>query len=274
VAAGLVPAAIGSDTGGSIRIPASLCGIVGFKPTFGHILLDGIAALGPTFDTLGPLTRNVADARLLYSVMAGLPVTESQPGRLLRVGTPEFAKLEPCDPDILANYRRSLERLRTTGHTLVPMAFPEALTEYQALCGSIVAHEAYGQHRADVEDPATPLDPYVRQRVLSGRDIDAKQYAALQAQRRACVAGFKAAFADFDAIALPGTPLPAISVTDIDETTIPMSRFTRASNLLELCAISLPNDSTAAGLPTGLQMAMIGGGDTALLDFAGSIATA
>jgi aspartyl-tRNA(Asn)/glutamyl-tRNA(Gln) amidotransferase subunit A len=274
VAAGLVPAAIGSDTGGSIRIPASLCGIVGFKPTYGHITLDGIAALGPTFDTLGPITRNVADARLLYSVMAQLPVAESQPRRALRIGTPEPDQLEPCDPDIRANYRRSLERVRALGHTLVPMSFPEALTEYQALCGNIVAYEAYLQHRVVVEDPATPLDPYVRQRVLSGRDIDAKQYAAMQAKRRACVAGFKAAFADFDAIALPGTPLPALPVADIDETQIPMSRYTRAANLLELCAISLPNGSTAAGLPTGLQLAMIGGGDAALLDFAESIAAA
>ncbi len=274
VAAGLVPAAIGSDTGGSIRIPASLCGIVGFKPTFGRIPLDGIAALGPTFDTLGPITRNVADARLLYSVMAQLPVAESQLRRGLRVGTPKPTQLEPCEPEILANYRRSLDRLRALGHTLVPMAFPEALTTYQTLCGSIVAYEAYGQHRAIAEDPATPLDPHVRHRVLAGRAIDAKQYAALQAQRRACVAGFKAAFADFDAIALPGTPLPAIPVADIDETQIPMSRYTRAANLLELCAISLPNGSTAARLPTGLQLAMIGGGDAALLDFAESIAAA
>ena len=271
VAAGLVPAAIGSDTGGSIRIPASLCGIVGFKPPFGRIPLDGIAALGPTFDTLGPITRNAADARLLYCVMAGLPVVESPPCRLLRVGTPEPAQLESCDPDILANYRRSLDRVRAMGHTLVPMAFPEALTEYQALCGSIVAYEAYRQHRAVVEDPATPIDPHVRQRVLSGRDIDAKQYDALQVRRRTSIAEFKAAFAQFDAIALPGTPLPAIPVANIDETTIPMSRYTRAANLLELCAISLPNGSTTAGLPTGFQPLMIGGGDADLLAFAQQI---
>jgi aspartyl-tRNA(Asn)/glutamyl-tRNA(Gln) amidotransferase subunit A len=254
------------------RIPASLCGIVGFKPTFGRIPLDGIAALGPTFDTLGPITRNVADARLLYRVMAELDVVERQARRPLRVGTPEPDQLEPCDPDILANYRRSLDRVRAMGHTLVPMAFPEALTEYQALCGSIVAHEAYRQHRAVAEDPATPLDPHVRQRVLFGRDIDTKRYAELQAQRRTSVADFKTVFANVDAIALPGTPLPAIPVAEVDETTIPMSRYTRAANVLGLCAISLPNGSTAAGLPSGLQLVMIGDGDAALLDFAEDIA--
>jgi aspartyl-tRNA(Asn)/glutamyl-tRNA(Gln) amidotransferase subunit A len=158
------------------------------------------------------------------------------------------------------------------GHTLVPMAFPEALTEYQALCGSIVAHEAYRQHRAVAEDPATPLDPHVRQRVLFGRDIDTKRYAELQAQRRTSVADFKTVFANVDAIALPGTPLPAIPVAEVDETTIPMSRYTRAANVLGLCAISLPNGSTAAGLPSGLQLVMIGDGDAALLDFAEDIA--
>jgi aspartyl-tRNA(Asn)/glutamyl-tRNA(Gln) amidotransferase subunit A len=272
VAARLVPAAIGSDTGGSIRIPASLCGVVGFKPTFRRIPLGGIAALSPTFDTLGPITRNVADARLLYRVMAGLPAVESLHPRSLRVGTPEAAQLEPCDPDILANYRRSLDRLRAMGHTLVPMAFPEALTEYQSVCGSIAAYEAYRQHRAHVEDPATPLDPHVRQRLASGRNIGAQRYEALQARRRAAVAEFNAAFEGFDAIALPGTPLPAIPVADIDEATIPMSRYTRVVNLLELCAISLPNGSTATGLPTGFQLIMIGDGDAALLEFAEQIA--
>jgi aspartyl-tRNA(Asn)/glutamyl-tRNA(Gln) amidotransferase subunit A len=272
VAAGLVPAAIGSDTGGSIRIPASLCGLVGFKPSFGRIPLDGIAPLGPTFDTLGPIARDVADARLLFGVMAASPVGETRPFRKLRLGVPDFAQLDPCDPDILASFRRSLDRLDAMGHALVPMAFPEALTAYQAQCGDVVAHKAYRQHRAVVEDARTPLDPHVRRRVLAGRDIDARRYAELQTRRRDSVAAFEAAFARFDVVVLPSTPLPAIPVAEVDEATVPMSRYTRAANWLALCALSLPNGATASGLPTGLQALARAGDDATLLDFAAHIA--
>jgi aspartyl-tRNA(Asn)/glutamyl-tRNA(Gln) amidotransferase subunit A len=269
VAAGLVPAAIGSDTGGSIRIPASLCGVVGFKPTYGRIPLEGIAALSPTFDTLGPITRDVADARLLYAVMAGLPITdERKPFRPLRVGTPEPALLDPCDSDVLDNYHASLDRLRAMGHTLVPMNLSDALTEYQMLSGSIIAHDAYRQHRAVVEKTSTPLDPHVRTRILAGRDVGEARYADLQARRRAAVAAFKAEGTRFDVAVLPSTPLPAIPVADVDETTITMSRYTRIGNWLELCAISLPNGSTASGLPTGVQPIALGGADAHVLDFA------
>jgi aspartyl-tRNA(Asn)/glutamyl-tRNA(Gln) amidotransferase subunit A len=268
VASGLVPAAIGSDTGGSLRIPGSLCGIVGFKPSFGRISLDGIAPLGPTFDTLGPLACDVADARRLFAVMAGLPVAGAGPFRPLRVGVPASEQLEPCDPEILTNYRQSLDRLRAMGHVLVPMAFADPPSEQQKLSGAIIAYEAYRQHRAVVENPNTPLDPHVRERLLAGRDIDARRYDELQATRREAVAAFKSAFERFDVVALPSTPLPAIPVAEVDEKTIPMSRYTRIANWLDLCAISVPNGVATGGLPTGLQLMAPSGSDFALLDFA------
>jgi aspartyl-tRNA(Asn)/glutamyl-tRNA(Gln) amidotransferase subunit A len=268
VAAGLVPAAVGSDTGGSLRIPGSLCGIVGFKPSFGVIPLDGIAPLGPSFDTLGPLARDIADARLLFSVMAGVPVAAPAPVRSLRVGVPHSAQLEPCDPDILRNFERSVEALRAMGHDIVLMSFPKALTEYQALCGGMVSYDAYRQHKSIVEDAATPLDPHVRQRVLAGRDIGERRYAELIGQRRVDIAAFKAEFGHLDIVVLPSTPLPAIPVADVDETTLPMSRYTRAANWLDLCALSLPNGFTSSGLPTGLQAMSWPGADAKLLDCA------
>jgi aspartyl-tRNA(Asn)/glutamyl-tRNA(Gln) amidotransferase subunit A len=268
VAAGLVPVAIGSDTGGSIRIPASLCGIVGFKPSHGRISLEGIAALSPTFDTLGPLTRDVADARLLYSVMSGLPVSNSSTGRPLHIGVPTSDELAPCDPDIGENFERSVQSLRRAGHTVEIITLPKALTEYQALNGKIVAYDAYRQHKALAEDAATELDPHVRQRVLTGRDVDDAQYAALSEERTAAVAAFRSDFARFDIIAMPSTPLPAIPVSAVDESTIPMSRYTRVGNCLDLCGLSIPNGVTSAGLPTGLQLMSRSGKDAELLDFA------
>lgn len=268
VSAGLVPAAIGSDTGGSIRIPASLCGVVGFKPSFGHIPLEGIAALSPAFDTLGPITRNVADARLLFSVMAGIPEPEAGSRGPLRVGVPAREQLVPGDPDVLENFERSIDALRSAGHEIEIFSFPKAMTEYQALNGSIVAFDAYQQHKALAEDPASLLDPYVRQRVLYGRDIDEARYAALRQERAVLIAEFASVFGRFDIMALPGTPLPAIPVSQVDESTIPMSRYTRVGNCLDLCGLSLPNGVTRTGLPTGLQLMSWSGADAKLLDFA------
>lgn len=268
VAAGLVPAAIGSDTGGSIRIPASLCGVVGFKPSFGRISLEGIAPLGPTFDTLGPITRSVEDARLLFSVMAGLPGPEATTAKRLRIGMPTIEQLTPCDPDILTNFERSIGALHSAGHRVDVVSFPKAMTEYQAITGKIMARDAYRQHRAHAEDTSTPLDPYVRQRVLAGRDIDEAQYASLLRDCAAAIAEFRSAYAHFDIIALPSTPLPAVPVDAVDESTIPMSRFTRAGNCLDLCGISLPNGVTSTGLPTGLQLMSWSGEDAKLLDCA------
>ncbi len=268
VAAGLVPAAIGSDTGGSIRIPASLCGIVGFKPSFGSISLEGIAPLSSTFDTLGPITRKVTDARLLFSVMAGLPVPEKQTGQSFQVGVPASDQLAPCDPEVLANFERSIESLRSAGHKVEIFEFPRTMTAYQALTGSIMARDAYSQHKALAEDPTTTLDPFVRQRVLAGRDIDDAQYAALLRDRAAAIAEFRSRYARFDIIALPSTPLPAIPVSTVDESTIPMSRYTRAGNCLDLCGLSIPNGVTSTGLPTGLQLMSWSDADAKLLDFA------
>lgn len=272
VAARMVPAAIGSDTGGSIRIPASLCGVIGFKPSFGAIPLDGIAPLGPAFDTLGPITRNVGDARLLFCVMAGLPLRVKATGRPLHVGVPARDQLLPCDPDVLSNFERSIGSLRSAGHEVEIFSFPRALTAYQALNGKIVAHDAYRQHKALAEDPATPLDPHVRQRVLAGRDIDERHYALLLLERDEAIAEFNAGYRRFDIIALPGTPLPTVPVNAVDETTIPMSLYTRAANCLDLCGISIPNGVTSTGLPTGLQLMSWRGADAKLLDFAEQVA--
>ncbi len=127
---------------------------------------------------------------------------------------------------------------------------------------------AYGQHKALAEDPATPLDPHVRQRVLAGCDIDDAQYAALLQDRAAAIAEFTSRYNHFDIIALPSTPLPAIPVNTVDESTIPMSLYTRAGNYLDLCGLSIPNGVTSTGLPTGLQLMSWSGADAKLLDFA------
>lgn len=268
VAAGLAPAAIGSDTGGSIRIPASLCGIVGFKPSFGLIPTDGIAPLGPSFDTLGPITKTVADARLLVSVLGNRSVTPALLDKPLRIGIPPVEQIQPCDPDILANFNHSVKALRAKGHSLEIVAMPLALSEYQELNGRIVAYEAYRYHRAVVEDSSSPIDPFVRQRVLAGREIDNIEYAGLKDRLRNAIADFRGQLGHLDIIAFPSTPLPAIPVSEVDDTVIPMSRYTRLGNCLDLSGISIPNGATRSGLPTGLQLMSWAGQDALVLAIA------
>jgi len=268
VAADLAPAAIGSDTGGSIRIPASLCGLVGFKPSFGLVPLDGIAPLSPTFDTLGPITKTVGDARLLFSALSGRPIAPPTFARPLRIGVPAFEQLQPCDPDILGAFTLSLEVLRARGHSVETMTLPRELSAYQAIISEIVAYEAYQHHKTVVEDSHTPLDPFVRQRVLAGRAIDDVRYTALKEDLRHAIAEFRHCLSHFDMFATPGTPLPAIPVSDVDDTAIPMSRYTRLGNCIGLCGISIPNGHTTDGLPSGLQLMSWSGHDAPLLALA------
>jgi aspartyl-tRNA(Asn)/glutamyl-tRNA(Gln) amidotransferase subunit A len=265
VAAGLAPAAIGSDTGGSIRIPASLCGLVGFKPSFGIVPLEGIAPLSPSFDTLGSITRTVADARLLFSVLGDRPVAASTITRPMRIGVPAFEQLHPCDPGILAAFVRSLDAFRARGHSVETFTLPMELTAYQALNGRIVAHEAYQHHKPVVEDENAPLDPFVRQRVLAGRAIDAVEYNAVREALRRAIEEFRHQLGHFDMFATPSTPLPAVPLSDVDDEAIPMSFYTRLGNCIDLCGISLPNGTTAGGLPSGLQLMSWSGQDAQLL---------
>jgi aspartyl-tRNA(Asn)/glutamyl-tRNA(Gln) amidotransferase subunit A len=266
VAAGLVPVAIGSDTGGSIRIPSALCGIVGFKPTVGTISTAGVAPLSPTFDTIGPLVNSVQDARLMFAALTGAEVPiPSKPAAQMRMGIVEPDQLEPLDPLVAKEFQSAIERLRATTEHAEVVRMPLALTEYQRLTGEIMAFEAYQTLRRIVEDASTPVDPFVRQRALAGRDIDQARYQAALDERQQAIRSFRPILDSFDVIVLPTTPLPPISVDTVDEAVFPMSRFTRIANYLDLCGLSIPLPSRDGELPVGLQVLAGTGQDANLL---------
>jgi aspartyl-tRNA(Asn)/glutamyl-tRNA(Gln) amidotransferase subunit A len=270
VASAMAPWAIGTDTGGSVRLPASWCGITGLKTTVGRVSCYGILPLAPSLDTPGPMARSVEDAALLFSIMQGADpldrLTLSAPPPVdpfatlrrgvkgLRLARMPASERDGCDPEMLAAYDGALEALAREGAEIVDVKLPIAFTDATAATGRIIGSEAYRLTGALVDDPSLPIDPAVRPRIQLGRDIRAHQYLAALAERDRMKADFLAALDGVDALLTPTTQTAAIPNDAVDQNTTP-AHFTRVFNLLEMCALAVPSGFTAAGLPLSLQVA-------------------
>jgi len=269
VASGMAPWAIGTDTGGSVRLPASWCGLSGLKTTIGRVSTYGILPLAPSLDTPGPMARSVEDAALLYTVMQGSdpldprtlsapPPSDPMPAlrrgvKGLRLARMPNAERDGCTPEVLAAYDEALETLARLGAEIVDLVLPCRFDDATRATGRIIGSEAYQLVGKLVDDPALPIDPAVRPRIQLGRGISAPDYLAALADRDAMKRGFLAAFDGVDALLTPTTQMPAIPVESVDQTTTP-AHFTRFVNLLELCALSVPDGFTRTGLPLSLQI--------------------
>ena len=272
VAAGLAPAAVGSDTGGSIRIPAALCGLTGLKPTYGLISLAGVVPLAPTLDSLGPLTHNVEDAALLTAAMAGPDARDASTFQAPQV---DFAAALAGDPDIrgmrvtalaAANFPLTTERavLRALGEAIAALRERGAIVEearapfdfedVMVRNGRIIAAEAWAMHRAYIEDPALDIDPWVRKRTLGGKSLSAADYIEELAQRKRAAVLFAQWMEGRDALLTPTLPISATPLDQVDEATTPLATFTRVANYLGACALSLPAGLSGAGLPVAVQL--------------------
>jgi aspartyl-tRNA(Asn)/glutamyl-tRNA(Gln) amidotransferase subunit A len=268
VAARMAPWAIGTDTGGSVRIPAAWNGITGLKTTIGRISTFGVLPLSPTLDTPGPITRDIEDAALLLSVLQGadrrdphtLGVRDVDPMAELRRGVKglRLARLpaderDGIDAEVLAAYDRSVAALAGLGAEIVDVALPARFADLGAINGRIMSAEAYAALAALVDDNAQPLDQDVRPRVRAGAAISSHDYLVALAERERMKASFNAAIEGIDALLTPTAVTPAIPVASIDQNTTP-AMFTRWVNFLDLCAAAVPNGFTAGGLPTSLQI--------------------
>ena len=256
VAAGMAVCGVGTDTGGSVRLPAAYCGIVGLKVTEGRLPTDGILPLSHSLDTPGPLARSVADTRMMFAAMdgspdAGIMVNRGIAG--LRLGVLEEEELDVCSADMRTAYNAALETLKRLGAVLVPFQTPRSLADLTAECGRFIVAEAYAHHHAIYDREDLPLDPGGRMRMLAGRGISAVDYLSMQAARRAGMADFLNLMSDVDAVVTPTTRETAPPVAKIDEADAP-SVFTRFANWFGLCALSLPSGIAADGLPTSLQI--------------------
>ena len=259
VAARMAPWGIGTDTGGSVRIPSSWCGIVGLKTTIGRVSCEGVLPLSTTLDTPGPMARSVEDAALLYNVLSGDdPLPRMRAGvRGLRLARMPASERAGCEPQVLAAYDASLEVLAGLGATIADVKLPRGFGEMGALVGRIIGAEGYSFVGALVDDPKLPIDDDVRPRIGIGRDMSAKDYLLTLRERDRVKREFEAALADFDALLTPTTATTAPPVAAIDQSGT-AAGFTRPVNLIEWCALALPNGMSAAGLPTSLQIACRG----------------
>jgi aspartyl-tRNA(Asn)/glutamyl-tRNA(Gln) amidotransferase subunit A len=284
VAAGLCPAALGSDTGGSVRLPASFCGIVGLKTTWGLIDKSGVVPLTPMLDTIGPLTNSVADAAALFGVLAPAQ-DERRAGwtkRLDAVARGEGALISGMRIGVIANlgldlhdetarvFRETRARLQSLGAFVTEIKLPQTLRDLAAPCGELLAIDAYRLHGHFAEAEPSRLGAPVRVRMLAGRDIPAHRLMAILDDRAEKKRDFALLFEKFDALLIPTTPSPAPLVADIDETVSP-GLLTRFVNYADLAALSLPMGATPDGLPIGMQIVVAGYGEPTALEIAAAL---
>lgn len=268
VGAGLAPCAIGTDTGGSVRLPAAWCGLVGLKTTIGRISTHGVLPLASTLDTPGPMCRTVEDAALIYNAMQGPDpkdphtkgVAYEDPTPSMRRGVAglRLAKMGPreregVDTDVLAAYDASLDTLAGLGAEIVDVTLPGRFTGLGAITGKIIGAEGYLFVGDRVDDMSLQIDEDVRPRIWVGKDMTAREYLEILQQREDIKRGYDEALAGVDAYLTPTTTTAAIPLTEVDQDDTPAT-FTRVVNLLDRCALSIPNGSTSEGLPTSLQI--------------------
>ena len=279
VAARLVPCAIGTDTGGSVRVPAAWCGITGLKTTIGRISTYGVLPLTPTLDTPGPMTRSVEDAAVLLQVMQGadardprtLSLRDSDPMPTLRRGVKSLrlarmpaAERTGVDAEVLAAYDRSLETLAALGAEIVDLSLPRGFRDYGASSGRIMSAEAYALLADIVDNNALSLDAAVRPRIRAGAAISAREYLQALSERERLKAEFGEAMAQVDAVLAPVTLTPALPLEAVDQNTTP-AVFTRWGNFLDLCALAVPSGFSESGLPLSLQIVCRGGDEAMAL---------
>ena len=268
VAARLVPWAIGTDTGGSVRIPSAWCGLAGLKVTIGRISAAGVLPLAHTLDTPGPMTRSVEDAARLYDLLQGPdpadpatlrrapddPMPSLRRGVAgLRLGIATEAERHGVDAEVLAAYDAALAELERLGARCETLALPRSAADYGARVGKLIGTEGYFHVGALTDDETLPIDDDVRPRIGLGRGVSAIDYLAMLDTRRDDKRAAEAAMEGFDAYLTPGTLAPAPAVAEIDQNRTP-AHFTRLVNWLEWCALVVPNGFTAGGLPTSLHI--------------------
>ncbi|MFG1398728.1 amidase [Roseixanthobacter pseudopolyaromaticivorans] len=274
VSDGMAAAAIGTDTGGSVRIPAALCGLSGFKPTPRRVPRAGVLPLSTSLDSIGPIAPTVTCCAILDSVLSGSGADVPAPAALegLRLAVPTTIALDGMDGAVSAAFSQTLSILSAAGAQVREIAVPEfaRLPAINAK-GGLIAAEAWHWHRALIDRAGPRYDPRVLVRLMRGRDMSAADYIDVLEARAAWIASLETRLAPFDALILPTVPLiaPALATLEADDaaygaTNILMLRNPTFINFLDGCALSIPCHWPGTA-PVGLMIAGAAGRDRAIL---------
>ena len=280
VGLGQTAASIGTDTGGSVRIPAALCGVVGFKPTKRRITTEGAVPLAPDLDSIGPLATTVEDCRLLDEVMADEPVERHEPleARGLRLGVVEDFFFDDLEPQVAQDFERALLRLSAAGVAIERLRLP-ALNDIAAIeaKGALVNAQAYAAHKLNGWIERRDLyDPNVLFRLEAGGKLSSSDYLEMRWRFDALARDVDRLSEGFDALVWPTCAITAPRIAEVQDA----KAFSRANslllrnarivNLIDRCAISLPMQA-AEMLPTGFMLVGEAMGDARLLAVAESV---
>ncbi|MEO5580987.1 MAG: amidase [Gemmatimonadaceae bacterium] len=271
---GMVAAAIGTDTGGSLRIPAALNGLVGFKPTARRIPLDGVLPLSFSLDSAGPIARTVADCALLDQVLAAETTGIPAPARLrgLRFAVPKTVFHDDLSPAVATAFTAALRRLSVAGATIIELPMTEfAQAAAVSPRGALASAEAFSIHRQWMKDGADEYDPRVLARIRAGETISAATYIEMLQLRQHFIRTIDAVASGYDAMLMPTTPDTAPTIADAvrdDESYFRfngrMLRNTAIVNLFDGCALSVPCHDPGTA-PVGLMIAGTQNTDRTLL---------
>jgi aspartyl-tRNA(Asn)/glutamyl-tRNA(Gln) amidotransferase subunit A len=265
VAAGIVAFATGTDTGGSIRIPASFCGVTGLKPTFGLISKRGVMPLGWTMDHMGPITKTVRDAAVSFHAMAGLSSGYVPPKNVdihgLRVGLPVNYYFEKLDPEVAESVRTAVQTAAAFGARIVDIKVPD-IDALNVVGRMLLLAEATSVHRDNLLNRRSDIGADVVTLLDQGRLIRGSDYVDAQRLRRIYAREFSKLWTQVDCIFTPTTPTPAPKIGQVsmqvgaqqEDVRLATTRLMRAINVLGIPALSIPCGFTKARLPIGLQI--------------------
>ena len=277
VASGLVPFALGTDTGGSVRVPAALCGIVGLKTTVGRISRAGVYPLSWTLDSVGPITRSVEDAALVFQAMQGTDSQDESTAGVtshdtlrglkdgvkgLRIAFGETTFFDDVDREVENAVREAGKVFSSLGAQLASIAVPEVAAAWaEKNRGLLIPAEACSVNRELLDKHLAELDPVIGPRMLTGRTLSAPDYFALLRRYAELREQVQWTLRDVDALIVPTTMAPARPLAAIDASSetyldynMRVHRNTGIGNILNLCAVSVPCGFTSAGLPIGLMI--------------------